>query len=213
MSTVLITFAVCKSSNFLELFLEQTRNYLMQINFCANCGNSMQFNVVEGDHLPRYHCTRCGFIAYQNPHIIVGCLPIWKNKIMLCKRGIEPRMGFWNLPGGFMENNETIKQGATREMKEETGADVKIIGVHSIFSVPQVNQLHIHFLAELINLDYVLTPESIEIEIFDEGSMPWADIAFASTDYSIKTYFSDLKKNTQSIHTSSTFEHEFFPIY
>lgn len=185
----------------------------MRINFCSNCGNTMQFSVVEGDHLPRYNCIRCGFIAYQNPLVIVGCLPIWENKIMLCKRGIEPRLGFWNLPGGFMENNETIEQGAMREMKEETHADVKIIGIQSIFSVPQVNQLHIHFLATLINLDHKLTHESIEIELFDENTTPWSDIAFASTDYSIKSYFSDLKNNTRNIHISSTRDHKFFPIY
>ncbi len=185
----------------------------MRINFCSNCGNTMQFSIVEVDHLPRYNCARCGFIAYQNPHIIVGCLPIWQDKVMLCKRGIEPRFGFWNLPGGFMENNETIELGALREMKEETDADVNLIGLYSIFSVPEVNQLHLHFLVEMIDLDYKLTTESTEIELFDENTTPWADIAFASTDYAVKSYFSDVKNNSRSIHISSTRIHKFSPIY
>ncbi len=173
----------------------------------------MQFGAIEGEHLPRFHCTGCGFIAYQNPKIIVGCLPVWNKKVMLCRRGIEPRLGYWNLPGGFMENNETIEQGAMREMKEETGADVRILGLQTIFSVPQVDQLHLHFLAELVDLNYNLTLESTEIELFDEQSTPWHEIAFASTDYAVKAYFKDLKSNQINTHIGSTLSHHFSPIY
>ena len=185
----------------------------MLINFCSNCGNTMQFGVIDGDHLPRHNCNNCGFISYQNPKIIVGCFPIWKNEVMLCRRGIEPRLGFWNLPGGFMELNETIEMGAVREMKEETGVDVKIIGLHSIFSVPQVNQLHLHFLAELTDLEYKLTPESTEIKLFNEENTPWSEIAFASTDFGLKSYYFDLINNQRKIHIGSTLIHKFSPIY
>lgn len=173
----------------------------------------MQFGVIDGDHLPRHNCNNCGFISYQNPKIIVGCFPIWKNEVMLCRRGIEPRLGFWNLPGGFMELNETIEMGAVREMKEETGVDVKIIGLHSIFSVPQVNQLHLHFLAELVNLDYKLTPESTEIKLFNKRNTPWDEIAFASTDFGLKSFFLDLEINQHQIHIGSTLTHKFSPIF
>ena len=91
------------------------------MKFCSNCATALVFGSVENEHLPRFYCSNCEMIHYQNPKIIVACLPIWENKIMLCRRGIEPQLGFWNIPGGFMENKESVESGALREMLEETG--------------------------------------------------------------------------------------------
>ena len=173
------------------------------MNFCSNCGHKIQFGNIEGDHLPRFHCVECGTIHYQNPRVIVGCIPIWEDKVMLCRRGIEPQLGLWNVPGGFMENNETVEEGAAREMFEETHGRVRIIGLQSVFTVLHVNQVHLHFLAEMVDLNYETTPESTEIQLFTEDELPWHDVAFASNYFALKKYFEDRKNGMQRTHRSS----------
>jgi ADP-ribose pyrophosphatase YjhB (NUDIX family) len=183
------------------------------MNFCSNCGFTIQYSTIEGEHIPRHHCTSCGIVHYVNPKIIVGCLPIWEDKIMLCKRGIEPQLGLWNIPGGFMENDESVEEGAAREMLEETCAGVTLLGLHTVFNVVPVNQVHLHFLAALNDLNYALTPESTDIQLFTEGDIPWDEIAFASSKFAIKKYFQDRKNNTRNIHTGKLiFENETWKI-
>jgi ADP-ribose pyrophosphatase YjhB (NUDIX family) len=143
-------------------------------------------------------------IHYQNPRIIVGCLPIWADKVMLCRRGIEPQYGLWNIPGGFMENDESVEDGALREMMEETFAPVRLIGLHSVFSVLPVNQVHLHFLVEVLNPNnFKLTPETTEIQFFTEGDINWKDIAFASNTFALRQYFEDQKQGLQRVHRGS----------
>ncbi len=170
------------------------------MKYCSNCGQKVQFGNIEGDHLPRFHCLDCGTIHYQNPRVIVGCIPVWEDKIMLCRRGIEPQLGLWNVPGGFMENNETVENGAAREMLEETHAQVRIVGLQSVFTVLHVNQVHLHFIAEMQDLNYQTTPESTEIQLFTEGDIPWKDIAFASNYFALKRFFEDRKLGVQRTH-------------
>ena len=119
---------------------------------------------------------------------------------MLCKRGIEPQYGLWNIPGGFMENDETVEAGAVREMVEETGGNVKVLGLHTVYNVLPVNQVHLHFLVELLDLKYHLTDESIEIQLFTEEDIPWREIAFASSRFALKRYFEDRKNGTRQTH-------------
>jgi ADP-ribose pyrophosphatase YjhB (NUDIX family) len=178
------------------------------MKFCSNCAYPISFNLVEGEHIPRFHCTSCGVIHYVNPKIIVGCLPIWEDKVMLCKRGIEPQYGLWNIPGGFMENEETTEEGAVREMFEETKGAVNVIGLHTVFNVVPVNQVHLHFLVEMKDLNFSLTPESIDIQLFKEEDIPWQDIAFASTKFALRKYFEDRKNNTRNTHTGSLLQKE-----
>jgi ADP-ribose pyrophosphatase YjhB (NUDIX family) len=166
------------------------------MKFCSNCGVSIKFGQIEGEHLPRFHCGNCLTIHYQNPKIIVSCLPIWADKIMLCRRGIEPQLGLWNLPGGFMENKESVEGGALREMFEETGCEGTILSLNSVFSVLPVHQVHICFLVRMNSLTYHLTPESTEIQMFAEAEIPWADIAFASNTFALKQYFQNKKQGT-----------------
>ncbi len=170
------------------------------MKFCSNCGTSISFGPIEGEHLPRYYCHNCTLIHYENPKIIVACLPIWEDKIMLCRRGIEPRLGYWNLPGGFMENKESVETGALRELLEETGCEATILNVHSIYSVLPVHQVHVCFLVEMNNLAYHLTPESTEIQLFAEADIPWKEIAFASNTFALKKYFQDKNQGTSQTH-------------
>jgi ADP-ribose pyrophosphatase YjhB (NUDIX family) len=170
------------------------------MKFCSNCSTPISFGPIEGEHLPRHHCGNCGAIHYQNPKIIVACLPIWDDKIMLCRRGIEPQLGFWNIPGGFMENNEGVEDGALREMFEETGCEGTIIRVHSMYSVLRVHQVHICFLVKMNSLTYHLTPESTEIQLFSESEIPWQEIAFASNTFALKRYFEDKKQGRHQTH-------------
>ena len=173
------------------------------MNFCSNCGHKVQFGNIPDDLLPRFHCPSCGTIHYQNPRVIVGCIPVWEDKVMLCRRGIEPQLGLWNVPGGFMENNETVEDGAMREMMEETFGRVRIIGLQSVFTVLHVNQVHLHFVAEMADLNYQTTPESTEIQLFTEGSLPWKDVAFASNHFALKKFFEDRKLGIQRTHRGS----------
>ncbi len=170
------------------------------MNYCSQCAVKVSFKMVEGDHLPRYVCDNCNTVHYQNPRIIVGCLCVWEDKVLLCRRNIEPRLGYWNVPGGFMENDETVEEGGIREAVEEAGVKVNVIGVHSIFSVPRTNQVHIHMLANLIEPTWSLTPESSEIRLFTRAEIPWDDLAFQSSRFILQQYYHDLDHQTRQVH-------------
>lgn len=132
--------------------------------------------------------------------MIVGCIVQYKGRILLAKRGIEPRKGYWNLPCGFMENEETIEQGALREVLEETGLEVKIESLHTVYSVPKSNQVYLIFLANTINGKFELTEESVEIDFFQEKDVPWSEIAFSSNTFALEKYFQKDTSKTASVH-------------
>lgn len=121
--------------------------------------------------------------------MIVGCLVAHENRVMLCRRAIEPQYGLWNLPAGFLENGETAEEGARRETLEESGAEVEIIKLHVVYSLPQVNQVYLHFLARFQKPEYGPTPESLEVTLFDQHSVPWNRIAFHSTAFALEQFF------------------------
>lgn len=164
------------------------------MNFCNNCGSkSLEFSVPEGDNLPRFVCQDCETIHYENPKIIVGAIPVWEDKILLCKRAIEPRYGKWTLPCGFMENGETVEEGAMRETEEEANARIKISGIQSIYSIPHINQVYMVFLSNLLDLDYSAGQESLEVGLFREEDIPWKELAFSAVEFSLKHFFQDRK--------------------
>lgn len=132
--------------------------------------------------------------------MIVGCLVQYKGGILLAKRGIEPRKGYWNLPCGFMENEETIEQGAVREVLEETGLEVDIQVLHTVFSVPKSNQVYLIFLASTLEGKFELTEESVEIGFFQEKDVPWTEIAFSSNTFALEKYFEKETAKTASVH-------------
>lgn len=171
------------------------------MNFCSNCGSDqLNFIIPTGDNRPRHVCPQCDTIHYSNPKIITGCLPIWENQVLLCKRAIEPRKGYWNIPAGFMENGEAVEDGAKREVWEEAEANVNILGTLAIYSIPQINQVYVIFLGELQNLNFGIGEESLEVQLFTEEAIPWQDIAFYSSGFALKKYFEDRKKGIHQTH-------------
>ena len=167
---------------------------MIVMKYCVSCGDQLEWRVPDGDNLPRHICRACQHIHYMNPKIIVGCLPIWEERrILLCKRAIEPRYGFWTVPGGFMENGETVEQGTLRETKEEANAEVILGPLHSVYSVPHIGQVFLFFLAELQHLDFYPGVESLETRLFTEDEIPWEEIAFNSTRFALERFFGDLK--------------------
>lgn len=161
------------------------------MNFCNQCGAKVEFRIPPGDQLPRHICDSCGTIHYENPRIVVGCVPDYQGKILLCRRGIEPRRGFWTVPAGFMENGETLQQGAARETWEEALAKVEIGSLLSIVHVLHAHQVHVFFRAILKEPQFGAGPESLEATLMDPKDIPWADIAFPSTVYSLERYLED----------------------
>ncbi|MEM1221088.1 MAG: NUDIX hydrolase [Bacteroidota bacterium] len=171
------------------------------MNYCSKCGSSdIGLQVPTGDNRPRYVCNNCGTIHYTNPNIIAGCLPIWEDKVLLCSRAIEPRLGYWNVPSGFLENGETVEEGAVREVWEEAEAKVQILNLHAVFSLPQVNQVYIHYLGELIDGKFGVGEESLESQLFSEEEIPWKEIAFNSSIFTLKRYFEDRRKGLHVAH-------------
>lgn len=167
---------------------------MLEMNFCNRCGGKLGWRVPDDDTVPRHICDSCGLIHYLNPKVVVGCLPIWEgHKILLCKRAIEPRHGYWTVPGGYMENGETVEQGSMRETTEEANARVKIGDLHAVYSVPHIGQVFMLFRAELLDLDFYPGTESLEVRLFTEEQIPWEEIAFNSTRFALERFFDDLK--------------------
>lgn len=179
---------------------EMMRNSL---NYCSNCGAKLSFDFVEGENRKRYFCTNCGTIHYTNPKIIVGAVVYWEDKVLLCKRAIEPRLGFWNTPGGFLEDEEKAEDGAAREVLEESGGEVEIERVIDIYNLPHANQVYIHFLARLKDGKFSNGVESIESKLFTENEIPWKDMAFTSSMFALRKYFADRKEGCQKAYLGS----------
>ena len=140
------------------------------MKFCSHCGSdALEQRIPEGDTLERCVCANCGAIHYQNPKTVVGCLPEWDGRVLLCKRAIEPRRGLWTLPAGFLENGETIEAGALRETAEEARATVDIGALYTVISLPDINQVYMMFRARLLDLDFGPGPESLEVRAFRRG--------------------------------------------
>ena len=164
------------------------------MRYCSKCGSDqIDFKVPVGDNIKRYVCSACDSIFYTNPNLIVGTICIKDDQILLCKRNIEPRFGLWTLPAGFMENSETLQEGALRETKEETQASPKIIAPYSAFSLTHISQVHFFYLADLGNESFGPTSESSAVELFDEKDVPWDQIAFPTVTKTLKYYFEDRK--------------------
>ena len=160
------------------------------MNFCSNCGSAeLVKKIPEGDNLERFVCNKCGHIHYQNPNVVAGVLPYNdKNQILLCKRSIEPREGYWTLPAGFLENGETIKQGDIRETLEEAKLKVKDSRLFTVISLPHIDQVYTFFTAKIINDDFGPTAESSEVQLFNYEDIPWDELAFPTVMRTIKLF-------------------------
>ncbi len=170
------------------------------MNDCDHCGSwSLQRGTPEGDSFERLYCGECGKVHYQNPRVIVGCLPIHEGRILLLKRGIEPRYGYWNLPAGFLESREKVEDGAIRETWEEARAKVELIRLHCIYNLPHTDQVYMHFLAKLSSGNFEAAEETLEAGLFEPERIPWEDIAFSSTSFAIERYLSEPERQTPHI--------------
>jgi ADP-ribose pyrophosphatase YjhB (NUDIX family) len=164
------------------------------VKYCSHCGSDrLEWRIPDGDTLPRYVCANCATIHYQNPKIVVGCLPEWQDRVLLCKRAIEPRYGLWTLPAGFLENGETVTAGALRETLEEANARVELSDLYTMISLPQINQVYMMFRARLVDLGFGPGAESLEVRLFDEAEVPWETLAFRTIARTLRNYFLDRK--------------------
>ena len=170
------------------------------MKFCSECGKTVEHRIPEGDNLPRYICDHCDTIHYQNPKLVVGCLPVWNEQILLCKRAIEPCYGLWTLPAGFMENQESLEEAALRESTEEANANLEIENIYSIISLPHINQIYVLYRAKLLDLDFYAGPESLDVQLFNEDEIPWEQLAFKTIESTLRHFYEDRKQGVFPVH-------------
>ena len=144
--------------------------------------------IPQGEDRERSVCANCGFIDYENPKIVVGCVATWEDKILLCKRAIEPRMGYWTIPAGYLELGESAEAGALREAWEEARVRLKIDRVLAIYSVPRISQVQIIYRAALETPEFAPGPESQDVALFAWSDVPWEDIAFPSAGWALRQH-------------------------
>ena len=172
------------------------------MKFCSECAYPVALQIPDGDNRPRYVCAQCETIHYHNPKLVVGSIPVWDVdgdvRILLCKRAIEPRHGFWTLPAGFMENNETTAEAAVRETEEEAGADIDIGALFSLLNVAQVHQVHLFYLARLRSLEFAAGIESLDVQLFAQRDIPWDELAFPTIRKTLELFFDDCVRVRES---------------
>ncbi len=170
------------------------------MKYCSSCAGPIELTIPQDDHLPRHTCTHCGTIFYQNPKVISGCLPVFEDKVLLCRRAIEPRKGYWTLPAGFMENQESTEEGAKRETREESQAEVKIRQLYTLTSIVHVNQVQLIYLADMCSDHFGPTSESLEVKLFSEDQIPWDELAFPTIRNALEFYFHDRQNDHFPLH-------------
>ena len=173
------------------------------MNFCSNCGAAVELRIPPGDTLPRYVCRQCTTVHYQNPKLVVGALAQWEDRILLCRRAIEPRHGFWTLPAGFMENDETTAQAAARETAEEARARIEVGELYTMIDVPYISQVHLVYRARLLDLDFSAGEESLEVALLREDEIPWDQIAFRTIGMTLRYFFEDRRRGNWPFHCTS----------
>ena len=151
-------------------------------------GGPIHIKVPPHDNIERLICNECGFINYINPKVIVGAVCTWDKKFLLCKRAIEPRVGFWTMPAGFMEEGETSMEGAKREAWEEAGVEIEVNELIGVYNVARLSQVHLIYRAKLINDIVNAGPESLEVRFFSWAEIPWNELAFPSVHWALNHY-------------------------
>jgi ADP-ribose pyrophosphatase YjhB (NUDIX family) len=146
---------------------------------------SFVLRIPEGDDRPRMTCADCGFIAYENPKVVVGSVALWEDRILLCRRAIEPRRGYWTLPAGYLELNESTEAGAAREAMEEATAKIALEGVLAVYNIPRISQVQVIYRARLVDPVVAPGPESLEVALFRWEEIPWDEIAFPSVHWAL----------------------------
>ena len=171
------------------------------MKYCNQCGSKVAYRQPPDDTHLRYVCTSCDTIHYQNPKIVSGCIPEWEGKVLLCRRAIEPRYGYWTLPAGFMELGETNYEAALRETVEEANARVEVTELYSVLNIIHVDQIYMIFRSQLLDLDFSPGNESLDVKLFDESEIPWDEVAFTAIFHTLKFYFKDRQSGQFRLHT------------
>jgi ADP-ribose pyrophosphatase YjhB (NUDIX family) len=161
------------------------------MNFCPNCGHRVDLLIPPDDDRPRHVCSECSRIHYVNPRLVVGCVIDWDDRILMCRRAIEPRHGLWTIPAGYLETNESVADGARREVLEEALADVEIIAPYILLNLTFVEQVYLMFRARLIDGRFGVGGESLETRLFDRSEIPWDELAFSAVRTTLEHYFED----------------------
>lgn len=173
------------------------------MNYCSHCGHKIERRIPENDNRERYVCPACQSIHYQNPRMVVGTVVEHEGCILLCKRAIEPRKGYWTLPAGFLENGESMSEGAARETLEEAGAEVGTLTLFSLIDVPYIHQIHAFYRAQFQSLSYAAGPESLEVALLSPAAIPWDEIAFPTVGYTLNWYLQDSARQRFTLHSHS----------
>ena len=170
------------------------------IRHCKTCAGLVRYEIPADDNRERAVCTACGSIHYENPINVVGTVPVWQDSVLLCRRNIEPRHGFWTLPAGFLELGETTSEGAIRETVEEAGARIELEGLLTVLNVVRVGQLHLYYRARLQDTQFAPGPETIEARLFTEEQIPWDELAFRTVRETLRRYFDDRRRGAFGVH-------------
>jgi ADP-ribose pyrophosphatase YjhB (NUDIX family) len=161
------------------------------INFCPQCGQPVRQRVPTGDNRLRGVCDACGHIHYENPRLVLGAIIEWQGRVLLCRRAIEPRAGFWTLPAGFMENGESTQAAAARETLEEACARIEDSRLFALIDVPRIDQVHIFYRGALVDGQHAPGEESLDTMLFAESEIPWSRLAFRTVRLALEHYFAD----------------------
>jgi ADP-ribose pyrophosphatase YjhB (NUDIX family) len=173
------------------------------MNYCSGCGSAVHRIVPPDDNRLRAVCAQCNTVHYENPKMVLGTLPIFEDKVLLCRRAIEPRHGFWTLPAGFMELGESTSAGALRETHEEAGADVELGRLFAVIDIPHVDQVHLFYLAQMRSIALNPGPETLEAGLFLESDIPWDALAFRSVRMALECFFEDRRLGLERVHAAT----------
>lgn len=184
----------------------------MSERFCNHCGSSCEQRIPEGDNRARQVCSGCGIVHYENPKNVVGCLLQWQGKVLLCKRAIEPRYGFWTLPAGFMENGESTRDGAAREAFEEATARCDDLQLFSVYNLPRISQVYLMFHGELKDGYASASDETLEVGLFEESAIPWDELAFPVVTETLTRFFEMRKRGDTSVFSADIFSRPGAPL-
>lgn len=172
----------------------------MEMNYCSNCGDRMSSQIPEGDNRLRFVCDKCHIVFYSNPKMVVGAIPVWDGKILICRRAIEPSLGRWTLPAGYLENGETLAECAIRETAEEAGSRIIDLKPYAVVNLTHVNQVYFMFRARLADDRYAAGAESLEVKLVLPEDIPWEEFAFASIVKVLEKYCEDLNSGRFPFH-------------
>jgi len=185
---------------------------MMSDGFCTQCGCAVTQEVPQGDNRLRKVCGSCDFIHYENPKNVVGCLLEWQGKVLLCKRAIEPRYGYWTLPAGFMENQESTIEGAAREAYEEATAQCEELRLFSVYNLPRISQVYLMFFGKLRDGFAKANEETLEVGLFDESEIPWSELAFPVVTETLTRYYEMREQRDRRVYCADIFSRPGAPL-